>query len=383
MREQVLRVLRALEADLEDLASLDEQHSDDEAISLSEHTDALAQEETEILESVNKAIDSLFQAAMYVRQSTNRPSILQIHHGDSHYFQPLFTSHLWEKFPLADEEIITRLAAVMTRRRSLLKYYEDHSKKLAAGIDLTVAGADEDLEAQTTLSPTLATKFIDISATTDSLRVPTAHDQEGSVYSVSLFQSSDRLTIPPRPLESRDGTPFDCPVCHRLEVINDDQTWARHLFQDIQPYSCILRSCVMPTAWYSSRRQWLAHIQQEHSPTLIAEQLQCTLCQEPVSDRPALSKHVCRHLEDLALFALPGYQDDSDSDLLLTLNVDDPAGDDSLDESIDDDEAAVTITRINDVEWEAHKTQFLNYYQQTTLGEAIHLMATNHNFLAT
>ena len=387
MREQILRILHAIEADLEDLVDVGEESLENEAISPTEDADVLAEEETEILVSVNKAIDALFQAAMYVRQSTNRPSILQIRYEDSHHFQAYYALHVKEKFPLAVEEIVTRLAAVMARRRSLLRYYEDHSKKLTEGVDQVAAGANEDPEAQTTLSPTLATNYIDTVPDTVSSNVPTADDPEGSVYSGSLFQSSDRLTIPPRPPESREGRPFECPVCHRLEVIHNDQTWARHLFQDIQPYCCILHSCVMPTAWYGSRRQWLAHIQQDHAATLAAEQPQCVLCQESASDMTSLSKHVCRHLEDLALFALPGHHDESD------VNADDPVDDESLDESTDDSEAEFKSPalcfeplRLTDlIPWQVERVQFYNYYviEQMTLKETAEAMAKDENIVYT
>lgn len=124
----------------------------------------------------------------------------------------------------------------------------------------------------------------------------------------------------------------------------------RHVFSDLRPYICLESSCETPHQEYSRRNQWYshlvqshwrvwpcpfhcdeemlsadalsAHLLQTHSQSLRAEEIEyavekdttkpknisevaCPLCQEVLMSTRMYVKHVGKHQEDLALFALP------------------------------------------------------------------------------
>ncbi|KAJ5735653.1 uncharacterized protein N7483_000778 [Penicillium malachiteum] len=89
----------------------------------------------------------------------------------------------------------------------------------------------------------------------------------------------------------------------------------------------------MPHRLYESRREWFCHLQNEHSISGgAAENMSCPLCLSSVSSGKELERHIGRHLEELALFALPRSEEDdneprnssnenSDEDELIESNM--------------------------------------------------------------
>jgi len=132
------------------------------------------------------------------------------------------------------------------------------------------------------------------------------------------------------------------------------------VFGDLRPYTCLFKDCLDSNADFDGRRRWRAHIAQHHwkSWTCVfgcdgayasasdlrvhintchirdvsVEQLEavvvvgerpisedtatsCPICSQSTAGLRQYARHVGRHLEQLALFALPRLdQDDSDSD---------------------------------------------------------------------
>ena len=90
--------------------------------------------------------------------------------------------------------------------------------------------------------------------------------------------------------------------------IKDERGWIRHIFNDLTPYICIFPTCNTPGKIYSGRRDWFNHLEHNHSEILKAEAgptFRCPLCHESNLQGKDAEKHLGRHLEDLALFALP------------------------------------------------------------------------------
>jgi hypothetical protein len=135
----------------------------------------------------------------------------------------------------------------------------------------------------------------------------------------------------------------------------------RHVFGDLRPYTCLFEDCLDSNADFDRRGRWRAHVSQHHwkswscpfqcdgtrytsasdlkahlshrhIPNASAGQLEavvavceghtsddktveCPICRYPVVGLGQYTKHVGRHLEQLALFALPDLEGDSgDSD---------------------------------------------------------------------
>lgn len=92
--------------------------------------------------------------------------------------------------------------------------------------------------------------------------------------------------------------------------IKSTWSWNRHVFKDIKPYICTFTDCSIPDRLYESRREWLFHETTEHH----RESLACTLCEHTPESSKLYERHVARHLEELALFALPKVELDDDDD---------------------------------------------------------------------
>lgn len=117
------------------------------------------------------------------------------------------------------------------------------------------------------------------------------------------------MVLPPPPPESEDEAPFECPYCFVIITISGDNAWARHVFNDLMPYICVFSDCPTPHRLYESRREWYFHLQSQHSvPDESGGYSDCPLCTSSVATGQPFQRHVARHLEELALFALPRIQ---------------------------------------------------------------------------
>ncbi|KAK2933639.1 hypothetical protein FoTM2_004883 [Fusarium oxysporum f. sp. vasinfectum] len=151
-----------------------------------------------------------------------------------------------------------------------------------------------------------------------------------------------------------------------MSVVYDSLwTWRRrHVFGDLRSYTCLFERCVESNTDFDRRHRWQLHISQYHwrtwsypfkcgsmfpsavelgdpvrhhyLPNAIDEHLstvvargevsvssdvtkECPLCRQAISGLKSYVKHTGRHLEQLALFALPsiedeGLEDDVESD---------------------------------------------------------------------
>ncbi|KAK8003110.1 hypothetical protein PG989_002829 [Apiospora arundinis] len=112
-----------------------------------------------------------------------------------------------------------------------------------------------------------------------------------TVYADSELGESSDMTckVPKVPVGSITGTRFECPYCHTAlesSQMLKRNTWKRHVFRDLRPYTCTFSGCTNPERLYATRRDWVYHEMQMHRP----------------------------HLEDLALFVLHASNNDVPDD---------------------------------------------------------------------
>ena len=85
--------------------------------------------------------------------------------------------------------------------------------------------------------------------------------------------------------------------------------------EDLQPYVCVLHDGEYntPDPRNHNHQTWIEHLQNRHQPK---HSWQCPLCLETTGDSIArFARHVSRHLDDVALAALPqSYESDQESD---------------------------------------------------------------------
>ncbi|KAI5777396.1 ankyrin repeat-containing domain protein [Geopyxis carbonaria] len=174
-------------------------------------------------------------------------------------------------------------------------------------------------------------------------------------YASSINENSGNLLHVPQPPEpdAFDGVPFICPFCHAQTLVANDRAWKSHVFRDIRPYVCTFENCSTASHLFETRHQWFNHELDEHrrewfcnsgickktfkqhkdledhlrrrhdavgnvdiiidrcERTAISLQ-KCPLCPLRMSVA-RIQGHLGRHLQQIALFALPGAEEDSDS----------------------------------------------------------------------
>lgn len=250
-------------------------------------------------QSVVDIINSLFQISMAIRRPADHDRVLNMRIKDELYFEPWARQHVSNKYPNAEDSIISRLSAALSRQRAILKYRERHRAKLEKGLF-------ERIETESTkLSETVAT---DMAPDNDQLYFLERQSNSGisqSSYATSLMDTKAATSIPNPPKGSENSTPFECPYCFHVIIIKYKKDWVQHVFRDLMPYVCLASNCTTPLRLYESRHQWSLHLFNVHAGTPWApDSPECPLCHLNV-EPSSFEKHVGRHLEELALFILP------------------------------------------------------------------------------
>lgn len=303
--KQITKLLRDLEQSLHDI--FDELFEDETEASDDDWPDDESTTELQQLhEEVVNIIDCLYQLSMLIRKPAPHDMLVGSGMSDKAEFEFYDKEHVRNLHPKIEEQIGQRLGRAITRRRKYLFYRERHHRKLEKGIEEV-----QDIQRTTTesvISETIATDFktpnIDFEETSSDSGI------SRTSYAPSLIDGG-RLTIPPPPRDSVKGKPFECPYCFFVIDVKSTRSWNRHIFKDIKPYVCTFSECGTSDRLYDSRREWYFHEITEHR----REDFVCPLCKESLKSSKQYKRHVARHLEELALFALPRTEmDDAEDD---------------------------------------------------------------------
>ena len=329
--KQVTKLLMDLEQSLHDI--LDEISrdrtdvlEDDDFWPGEESTTELQQLHEELI----NIIDCLYQLSMLIRRPAEHDMLIGSRMGDMTQFEFYDKEHVRNLHPRTEEQIGQRLGSAITRRRKYLFYRERHHKKLEKGIE-EVQGIQR-ATTGSVISETIATDF-----QTPNIEFEETSSNSGisqTSYAPSLIEGG-RVTIPPPPRDSVGGKPFECPYCFFIIDIKSTRSWNRHIFKDIKPYICTFSECSMPDRLYDSRREWYFHESTEHR----REDFVCSLCKDTLKSSKQYERHVARHLEELALFALPRIEiddaedDDDVVDARISTSENDAASDSPSEES--------------------------------------------------
>jgi hypothetical protein len=213
---------------------------------------------------------------------------------------------------------------------------------------------EHSVDMTTALTETTASQFVrgdnDFEIESDSGQTSTSY--------ATTEPFAGKLAIPPHPKESVQGRPFECPYCYTIVSTKNSNAWKKHIFRDLQPYLCTFETCSKAGKMFHSRHDWWDHelldhrkewfctadcqqtfksqttfekhvrdthsitsghqigalIDMCHRPVDEVTEEQCPLCFETLSSTKQLCRHLARHLEDLALFALPRDKDDEGED---------------------------------------------------------------------
>jgi len=287
---------------------------------------------------LTELITSLYRLSMTIRTSTQKNRYIKSAAIDLSHYVRFDIEHTRHKFPLAQEFIVERLGKAISRRRQFIRYSGKHAAKLAVTIDK-----------QKTESTTTATDLCGNEVVIPKKATFVDDMQSATSYATS-FGSPGRVRMPSMPSEAADERPFECPICHTIEIVSDTYGWMKHVYRDLQPYVCTYRDCGSADETFESRHQWIKHENQEHRriwtcsghcnatfqsstqlvahikkhspvaiadaqiPALIAMRASpiardtmhtCPLCSVKGLQEKALQRHLGHHHEELALFALP------------------------------------------------------------------------------
>lgn len=332
IREQVVKLLQSLTQRLQDaedvLDEIKEINDQEEAEDSADEEDPRS-EILELQEIVATTINCLFQMSIFIRKPTQHDFYLRSKSADVSQFEPFDYNHVRNKFPRANDLIAKRLGTANTKRRKYLKYREKHAIKLAQGIDKIIENFDNYDDSHTsnyergTAKTSNSGLFSETVATEYQIQ-NTGFDDSVSEISQTSYASTlisgGPLTIPSPPKGFQGGEAFVCPYCFYLITINGTHSWHKHVFQDLQPYICIMDTCATPDKLYTTRREWLFHTElcsQTATPGDFSFEknnidFDCPLCDNLIKSRDRYNRHLARHLQELALFILPRDEYDSD-----------------------------------------------------------------------
>ncbi|KAF5553085.1 zinc finger transcription factor ace1 [Fusarium phyllophilum] len=376
IRDQVAELLEDLRESLKDakdiltgqLTPWDQdlspaEFSDDDSDDESFQVDASGPSElSQIFATIVEDINCLFRLSVSIHNPAPHDRFKKACLTDTSGYEPFDVQHVCNKFSKAPKPIAERLGKAISRRRQYFKYRELHHNKLSSGLELD--GKDQ---MQSTVAPSLPKKLdlnepISLEEDGDEEDGDDASDTGRSQTSWATSAANpERRKIPALPAESENG-PFECPFCFMMVSIASRNHWKKHVFSDLFPYVCVELGCPAPDQDFQRRHHWAGHVKkyhwktwactlgcektfessqdmkqhlaQKHTETAELTHLVSllTMCERPKSENePAdcplcgerqfsfkqYQRHVGRHQEDLALFALPhlpGREDDKNEE---------------------------------------------------------------------
>ncbi|KAL8655054.1 MAG: hypothetical protein Q9226_003195 [Calogaya cf. arnoldii] len=285
--------------------SEDEPDDDDDIESLEDSSSEGGAPQTDVHrlhKSVATIVTCLFQMSMLVRKPAQHDLRIGSKAAEVAAFKPFDYNHVRDKYPQAEEFVVSRLGHANTRRRQYLKYRERHALKLKQGINSALADMDDNATSDLGLSETIATDVQNWNVRFDDIASQSGISQTS--YAPTLMGGGD-ITIPTPPRHSRGGAPFECPYCYFIITVTSTRSWNRHVFDDLQPYVCLDKTCTTPHKLYTTRHEWAHHGTTMHHYEDSGESRKCILCGDPQGTAQQYDRHVARHLQELALFVLP------------------------------------------------------------------------------
>ncbi|KAF1951152.1 hypothetical protein CC80DRAFT_425360, partial [Byssothecium circinans] len=351
----------------------EDQSDDGSELSFPEDEDEAQTELQQCVSGIAEIITCLMRTSMAIQNPAPHDQIVASERIDKTFFEHYDINHVGGKFPNAPNALIVRLGKAITRRRQYLRYREDHRRKLEHGIVSLLQAYNDD--AAGTIAPsehvqsTVASSIPEEMKQTDFNIGLDDDDDEGEEYEEAHSQTSyatscagsTRLKPPPLPKQGSDYKPFECPICFRLTKARNIIAWYSHVYQDLRPYICTFEDCEIPDCSYEARHEWFQHELQAHRrqwecfegcpgsfPTRegFSEHLQvshpqlansksldaimqaceraqrmdteveCVLCQQQLPSLTKLRRHLGKHHQELALFALSNFvrEDEEDND---------------------------------------------------------------------
>lgn len=216
-----------------------------------EHPEKKSRPSTEIgllQGAIKNIVSSLYKIATVIRRPTPSDRHTRSKDVDVHHFAEYDIRYVRDKFPHADDAIVTRLGKGITRRRQLLKYREIHNKSKYSAVKLheptdtgTKVGRIEfavpsiqEVQSVEGYESKVHSSYFNPSTKVSTFvpQLPRAMEEVQSVADTApSYQSGhagyENIRVPPRP-RGKDGNEleeFECPYCHVLCEIENSNAW--------------------------------------------------------------------------------------------------------------------------------------------------------------
>ncbi|KAK8011179.1 hypothetical protein PG990_010144 [Apiospora arundinis] len=220
-----------------------------------------------LLSNGTSAVKQLMRLSILLRRQRPRgrlPDLSTLNSDPS-----LDIRHVRDKFPKAAESpwLVKRLGTFNAQRRDLIQYRQIHRAKLAKrpkehGPDAVVGNAPSTLA--TTFDPNDPRNVFEETMSTRR----TMATAQTSFASISIDRDTGDLFIPQLndmvldEIELQYNEEAECPYCRTIQVFCDATDWRSHVFSDLRPYVCTSEGCDAEP--FPTRHEWIEHETRSH-----------------------------------------------------------------------------------------------------------------------
>ncbi|KAI1666566.1 hypothetical protein L13192_08810 [Pyrenophora tritici-repentis] len=219
---------------------------------------------------------------------------------------------LQAKFPSAQTELIHRLGETSWNRYQRMVQERESNANAQIQVEVCIYQSKE------SRSFKAASEFQDSGLGTSLPSAPSISYAETIISFMTSIGGGERVHIPPLSIEAKSGARFECNACGKQIQATTNRDWRKHLFADLQPYTCFYANCSWSTTPFVDRQLWSRHLELDHELGPAWNTFECPLCLEMTEPgKSAILIHFARHMEDIALAALPrDVESDAESDSL-------------------------------------------------------------------
>ncbi|QYT00089.1 hypothetical protein H0G86_007192 [Trichoderma simmonsii] len=201
----------------------------------------------------------LYDFSTLLRATVPEIRYLAPHHEKDESFWQVANIMVDYKFPDADPEITSRLAAAMILRRGRLMQLTRRGPERRAhantGSETKKGEEPEPAGLAASRAPTSAATVMSAGINTRKLSRVTPSIVSNPVKALDPWE-----LIPSRPKTSETGG-FTCRYCHRTLQPMSASRWRRHVLQDIEPLVCLHAACSRPLEMFGDYSAWKSHMQ--------------------------------------------------------------------------------------------------------------------------
>ncbi|KAL5113435.1 hypothetical protein ACEQ8H_008679 [Pleosporales sp. CAS-2024a] len=229
-------------------------------------------------------------------EPTDEPSVLRVEQRAAHDYH---TGLITAKFPKMQDELAESLG-----RTSWNRYLRMQNEREINATN-TMYPAPEEMDGSALKSRMAGSDFKDSGLGT-SLPAPPTRYAETVISFMTSITGGNRVQIPPLPPQAKIGAQFECNACGRQIRAVNNRDWRKHLFLDLQPYTCLFTGCAFSTQPFVDRQLWSNHLELDHQLGPDWKSVVCPICLESTDNgKGKMLIHFARHMEDIALAALP------------------------------------------------------------------------------